>query len=185
MGTSNDISTSYYTVWQPTTVWIQNSYIKSYTPYTQFLKNQPLASRHITTYKALARWPLSHTNGKHSMQLIFCDITPCTAWKLATFTFKAAVITSAYSVIPQKTLVTMWQLQITHVPQTEEMLLAVNVFYAMERGLHSFTTNDERKRFWWIYKVYKYKKSYIINNHAASVIYENVSYWLYIYQETD
>lgn len=134
----------------------------------------------ITTYKALARWPLSHTNGKHSMHLVFCNITPCTAWKLATFTYKAAVITSAYSVIPQKTLVTMWQLQITHVPQTEEMLLAVNVFYAMERRLHSFTTNDERKQFWWITK-FKSTRSHTLSIIMPQVWSKRMSHTDYIF----
>jgi len=134
----------------------------------------------MLTYKPLARWPLSHASGKHSIKLVFWDITPCTAWKLATFTFKAALITSAYSVIPQKTLVTLWQLQITHVPQTEELLSVVNVFHATERKLHTFTTNDE----WWNYKVYMYKKSYIINNHAENVIYMSLILTIYINQET-
>lgn len=113
------------------------------------------------------------------MKLVCWDITEHTAWKLATFTFKAALITSAYSVTPQKTLVTLWQLQITHVPQIEELLLAVNVFYATERKLHSFTTNDERKWYLWNYKVYMYKKSYIINNHAENVIYVSLILTIY------
>jgi len=107
------------------------------------ISEQPTIS--IKTYKLLAKWPISHTCGKHSMKLVFWDITPCMVWKFATYTFKVALITSVYSVIHQQTLVTLWQLQITHAPQIEELLSVVNVFYATERKLLSFTTNDERK----------------------------------------